>query len=163
MQDAGVEASIEAGQRTAIETVYRQQGDRLWRALRLAMGSSDVATDAVAEAFAQLIARGPDVRDPVGWVWKAAFRIAAGEMKRRVRDAALAEDLPIDAPEPLVDLERGLRELTPHQRAAVVLAEYAGWTHAEIARALRSTPAAVAVHVHRARKRLRVLMEERDD
>jgi RNA polymerase sigma-70 factor (ECF subfamily) len=162
MQDADVEASIEAAQRGAVELLYRQEGDRLWRALRLTTGNSDTASDALAEAFAQLIARGSAVRNPVAWVWRSSFRIAAGEMQRSRRDDPLPEDLPTDAPDPLVDLERGLRTLTPHQRAAVILADYAGWSHAEIARTLRSTPAAVAVHVHRARRRLRTLMEERD-
>ena len=157
-----METHIEAGQRTAVEAVYRQQRERLWRALRLVTGSSDIASEALSEAFAQLIARGAAVHDPASWVWRSAFRIARGEMQRRGRDEPLIEELPVEAPEPLVDLLRGLSTLTPHQRTSVVLADYAGWTHAEIARALRSTPAAVAVHVHRARRRLRAFLEERD-
>jgi RNA polymerase sigma-70 factor, ECF subfamily len=162
MQDAEVKTHIEAGQGTAVEAVYRQQCDRLWRALRLATGSSDVANDALAEAFAQLIRRGSAVRDPTAWVWRSAFRIARGEMRRRGQHEPLNEELPVEAPEPLVDLHRALRSLTPHQRTAVVLADYAGWRHAEIARVLGSSPAAVAVHVHRARRRLRASLEERD-
>jgi DNA-directed RNA polymerase specialized sigma24 family protein len=49
------------------------------------------------------------------------------------------------------------------QRASLVLADYAGWSHREIARALGSTVSAVGVHVHRARKRLRDLLEDDDD
>jgi RNA polymerase sigma-70 factor, ECF subfamily len=160
MQDAEVETYI--GQSAAVEAVYRQQCDRLWRALRLSTRSSDIASDAMAEAFAQLIARGSAVHDPVAWVWRSAFRIASGEMQRRRQHEPLNEELPAEAPEPLVDLYRGLSGLTPHQRTAVVLADYAGWTHAEIARVIRSTPAAVGVHVHRARRRLRASLEERD-
>jgi RNA polymerase sigma-70 factor, ECF subfamily len=159
MHDADVKASIDRG-RGAVEAVYREQGDRLWRAIRLATGNSEIANDAVAEAFAQLLGRGSNVRDPAAWVWRSAFRIAAGELQRRKANQPLEEDLPTYAPEPLVDLVRGLRTLTSHQRAALVLADYAGWTHAEIARALRSTPAAVAVHVHRARRRLREELRE---
>jgi DNA-directed RNA polymerase specialized sigma24 family protein len=36
----------------AVETVYRQDGDRLWRALYAFAGDADLASDAVAEAFA---------------------------------------------------------------------------------------------------------------
>ena len=41
-----------------IETLYRDQGMRLWRALVLTTASPDVADDAVAEAFAQALRRG---------------------------------------------------------------------------------------------------------
>jgi DNA-directed RNA polymerase specialized sigma24 family protein len=68
----------------------------------------------------------------------------------------------ITDPEPLVDVLRALAELTMHQRTAVVLADYAGYPHAEIAKILGSTTAAVAVHVYRGRRRLRSLLEVND-
>src|SRR2546430_12508817 len=43
------------------------------------------ASDAMAEAFAQALARGNELRSPQRWVWRAAFRIAAGELKARLR------------------------------------------------------------------------------
>jgi RNA polymerase sigma-70 factor, ECF subfamily len=162
MQDAAVEVEIETDHRAALEAVYLEHGDRLWRALVLATGSGDIAAEAVAETFAQLIARGPAVKDPAAWIWRSAFRIATGEMQRRRRLDPLPDELPFDAPEPLIDLNRALRTLTAHQRTAVVLADYAGWGHADIARFMGSTPAAVAVHVHRARRRLRALLEVDD-
>jgi len=42
----------------------------------------EVASDAVAEAFAQLIRRGDEVRDPRAWVWRSAFRIADRDVPR---------------------------------------------------------------------------------
>ncbi|MEX0985465.1 MAG: sigma factor-like helix-turn-helix DNA-binding protein [Actinomycetota bacterium] len=162
MQDAVVGADIDVERGEIIEAVYREHGPRLWRALRLATGNPDVASEAVAEAFAQLIGRGEAVRDPEAWVWRAGFRLAMGEMRRASKALPLPDELPRDAPEPLVDLERALRVLTAHQRTAVVLANYAGWSHREIAEVLDSTSAAVAVHVHRARRRLRTLLEEHD-
>jgi RNA polymerase sigma factor (sigma-70 family) len=65
-------------------------------------------------------------------------------------------------PEPFVDLWRALATLPAKQRASVVLADYAGWSHREIAAALGSTVSAVGVHVHRARRRLRELLEDHD-
>lgn len=144
-QDADVEVRIETDRHAAIEAVYRHEADRLWRALRLATGSGDVASEIVSEAFAQLLARGSVVHDARAWLWRSAFKIAAGEMQRRRRYGCSFEELPADAPEPLVDLERALGVLTPHQRTAIVLAECGGWRHSEIARVLGSTPAAVAV------------------
>ncbi len=63
-------------------------------------------------------------------------------------------------PDPFVDLWRALAKLPLKQRASVVLADYAGWSHREIAKALGSSVSAVGVHVHRARKRLRDLLED---
>jgi RNA polymerase sigma factor (sigma-70 family) len=66
----------------------------------------------------------------------------------------------IGMPEPFIDLWRALAQLPITQRASVVLADYAGWSHREIADALGSSVSAVGVHVHRARKRLRRLLED---
>ena len=122
-----------------------------------------MADDAVAEAFAQALRRGRALRDPSAWVWRAAFRIAAGELKVR-RGIELAAVGEIETmPESFVDLWRTLAELPAKQRASVVLADYAGWSHREIARALDTSISAVGVHVYRARRRLRELLEEHDD
>lgn len=145
-----------------LERLYREQGGRLWRSIVLSTGSRDVADDAVAEAFAQALARGDAIRDPAAWIWRAAFRIAAGELKERSMAGLTAIEPSEDAPESVVDLMRALAELTPHQRTAVVLADYGGYPHREIARILGSSVSAVGVHVHRARRRLRRLLEADD-
>lgn len=145
-----------------IERTFRDHQVRLWRALVLATGSADVASEAVSEAFAQAIARGEAIRDPAAWVWTAAFKIAKGELAHRGSQRTLTGEPAITDPEPLVDVLRALGELTAHQRTAVVLADYAGYPHAEIAKILGSTAAAVAVHVHRGRRRLRSLLEVND-
>jgi DNA-directed RNA polymerase specialized sigma24 family protein len=150
----------EAGHR--IELVYREHGARMWRAVFLSSGSREVADDAVAEAFAQALRRGSAVRDPAAWVWRVAFRLAAGELKERGRVEHFEGDPVPGLPDPFVDLWRALALLPLKQRASVVLADYAGWSHREIAKALGSSVSAVGVHVHRARKRLRDLLEDED-
>ena len=146
-----------------LERVYREDGGRLWRAVFLTSGSREVADDAVAEAFAQALRRGRALRDPAAWVWRAAFRIAAGELKERSTMQAFEEGPVTGLPDPFVDLWRALALLPLKQRASVVLADYAGWSHREIAKALGSSVSAVGVHVHRARKRLRDLLEDSDE
>jgi RNA polymerase sigma-70 factor (ECF subfamily) len=162
-----VEADIaddlpERGAQDRVERVYREHGDRLWRAVFLASGSRDVADDAVAEAFAQALRRGRSLRDPAAWVWRAAFRIAAGELRERSSMDVYTKEPVAGLPEPFVDLWRALGALPRMQRASVVLADYAGWSHQEIATALGSSVSAVGVHVHRGRKRLRTLLEASD-
>ncbi|HEV2950712.1 MAG TPA: RNA polymerase sigma factor [Actinomycetota bacterium] len=145
-----------------LEVVYREQGTRLWRAVFLTSGSREVADDAVAEAFAQALRRGRALRDPAAWVWPVAFRVAAGELKERGRMTTFEVEPVGGMPEPFVDLWRALGRLPLKQRTSVVLADYAGWSHREIAKALGSSVSAVGVHVHRARKRLRDLLEDED-
>lgn len=144
-----------------LEEVYRRSADRLWRALLLYSGNREVASDAVSEAFAQALARGPGIRDQEAWIWKAAFRIAAGEMKSRRRTAASAEGS-YEMPDPVPELLSALRNLSAKQRGAIVLHYYAGYSLTEVAQMLKSTPGAVAVHLHRGRARLRDLLEDHD-
>ena len=72
----------------------------MWRSILLFGGDPDVASDAVAEAFAQLIRRGPLVDDAAAWVTRAAFRIAAGELKERRQTGYAIVDEPYQMPEP---------------------------------------------------------------
>jgi RNA polymerase sigma-70 factor, ECF subfamily len=146
-----------------LEVLFREEAPRLWRSLLLSTEDPEVANDAVAEAFAQALRRGAELRDPLAWVWRVAFRVAAGEMQSRRSWRELGGDPGYETPEPLFDLIRALRTLTEHQRTAVVLADYAGYSHRQIAGVLGSTTAAVGVHVHRARKRLREMLEEDDE
>ena len=113
----------------------------------------------VAEAFTQLLRRGTDVREPAKWVWRSAFKIAGGELQRRRRQVGepLAEPSSSD-PESMIDLHRAIATLSPSQRAAVVLHDYAGYTASESARIVGSTEAAMRVHLMRGRRRLRLIL-----
>ncbi len=147
----------------AVERAYRAQSERLWRAVLLYSGDREVTSDAVAEAFAQALRRGPEISDVDRWVWRAAFRIARGELQRRRLHASEVPDLPADVPEDTVDLIRALACLTPKQRGSVVLHHYAGYSNKETAEILGSTGAAVGVHLERGRARLRELLGDDHD
>ncbi len=157
VQDALVTAVLE------LERLYREDGARLWRALVAFSGDREVANDAVAEAFAQALGRGDYLRDPQRWIWRAAFRIAAGELKDRRRFQAQVFDPSYETAEPPARLIGGLARLSPNQRAALVLHYYAGYPTREIAGVLGSSAATVRVHLSQGRKRLRRILEEHDD
>jgi RNA polymerase sigma-70 factor (ECF subfamily) len=126
-------------------------------------GDPEVASDAVAEAFAQVLRRGDEVRDPERWIWRAAFRIAAGELKERrsiVETTAAIGSYEIE--EPARDLVVALGALSERQRASVVLHDAAGFSAREVARIVGSTEAAVRVHLMRGRRRLRDLLKDDD-
>lgn len=144
----------------SVERAYREQADRLWRALVLFSGEPEIASDAVSEAFAQAIGRGPAIVEVDRWVWRSAFKIARGELKRRRRHTSEVPDLPADIPVETVDLVAALGALSAKQRASVVLHHYAGYTTKETAAIIASTAGAVGVHLERGRKRLRELLGE---
>jgi RNA polymerase sigma-70 factor, ECF subfamily len=150
--------------RSALGALYAEEGPRLWRAVFAFSHDREVTNDAVAEAFAQCIRRGDEVRDPRAWVWRVAFRIAAGELKDRSRRGG--GDIPersYEMPEVTASLIGALRSLPPNQRAALVLHYYADYPTDEIAKILGIGRATVRVHISRGRKRLRTLLEDETD
>ena len=142
-----------------VEAVYRQDGDRLWRALYAFAGDEEVASDAVAEAFAQALRRGPAIRDVRNWVWRSAFRLATGDLKRQssLSRGPMPEGAFHDA-HPDEQLLAALRGLTPQQRAVIVLHYYVDCPVREISRRTGINALAVRAHLSRGRKHLRVLL-----
>ena len=157
MHQRGLEAG-EVGKPVELELVYREHGDRLWSAVYAFAGDRDVASDAVAEAFAQVLRRGAAVREPLPWLWRAAFRIAAGELKRRRHLSADVPARPYEMPEAGGTVLAAVGRLPERQRAAVALHYYADRPVREAARIMGTSPTAVGVHLFRARKRLRELL-----
>lgn len=149
----------------SVEALYRAEAPRLWRAVFAWAGDAEVASDAVAEAYAQVLRRGAAVRDPAAWTWQTAFRLAAGALKDG-RTSSDAEPDPatgahVDAySDP--DLLAALRRLPDGQRAAVVLFYYADLPIRQIADRLGSNSLAVRANLSRGRRRLRELLGERN-
>lgn len=134
----------------------------MWRAVLGFAGDREIASDAVAEAFAQALRRGDALRSPIAWIWRTAFRVAAGELKlRRSQPTAVVEgayELGADSSE----LVGALSRLPKRLRAAVVLHHIADYPVREVAQVLGSSEAAVRMRLTRGRRRLRELLEERD-
>jgi RNA polymerase sigma-70 factor, ECF subfamily len=150
----------------SVEALFRADADRLWRAIYAFAADGDIASDAVAEAYAQVLRRGSAVRDPQAWTWRVAFRIASGALKAR-RAGAIAT-APADTgdyrdryADP--DLLDALRRLPESQRAAVVLFYYADLPVSQIAERLGSSSLAVRAHLSRGRRRLRQLLGDDDE
>jgi RNA polymerase sigma-70 factor (ECF subfamily) len=157
VQDAGVRVSTEG-----LETVYREHGPAIWRALVAFAGNKDAASDALAEAFAQALARGDAIRDPVAWIWRVAFIVARAELKERSEGAPMNDEPSYELPDPLVDLFRVLDRLSPNQRLAIVLHDYADRPTDEVAAVMGASRATVHVHLSKGRRRLRDLLETND-
>jgi RNA polymerase sigma factor (sigma-70 family) len=159
------EVTLSGPQQEWAEDVFLALAPRLWRALLLYSGSADLASDAVSEAFAQAMGVRKEIRDPKGWIWKAAFKIAAGELARRTETVG-----PIDVPAPvtatdpesIIDLVRALGQVSDMQRRALILRHYMGYSNVEIARILGSTPSSIGVGLFRSTRKLRALLSEEE-
>jgi len=146
-----------------VEAVYRADAERLWRAIYAYGGDAEIANDAVAEAFAQVLNRGAAVRDPSAWTWRTAFRIAAGALKARAagdRVSAVPTEHVDRYGDP--DLLAALRQLPDAQRAAVILFYYADLPIRDIAARLGTNSLAVRANLSRGRGRLRQLLGDHD-
>jgi len=147
---------------TALERLYRDEGRRLWWALLAYSGDPDVASDAAAESFAQALRRGRELRDARAWVWRVAFRVAAGELDRRRSTEPTIPERAVPVDDARLEILDALGRLRDRQRAAIVLHYYADLPVRRIAVLLGISSATVRVHLHRGRQRLAELLEYDD-
>lgn len=152
------DAIVDHAQRRIAE-LYREQGPKLWRALFSFAGDPEIASDAVAEAFARALREGDAIRDPSAWLWRVAFRLASAELRRR-RESPAFEESSYEMPEPVPELMAALRTLSPNQRLAIALHDYADRPVGEVASVLGCSRATVHVHLSQGRRRLRKLLED---
>lgn len=140
----------------SIEDVFEELHPRLWRGLVAFTASADLASEAEAEAYAQALARGDEIRDLNSWLWASAYRIARGllaESSKQGPRAASVSTLTEDVH--LVEFVSMLGELSEQQRMVVILRYVGGYKPAEIAEVLDTSPETVRVQLHRAHSSLR--------
>ena len=158
---------VRAGTAANYEQVFRDAAPGLWRTIyAFAAGRRAVADDAVAEAFARALEQAGQIRDPVPWLYRTALRLAAEDLRReRWEPGPEPDQAAAAAAAGLGALVPALRQLSPAQRAAVVLHYEADLPVREVARQMGTSVAAVKVHLFRGRRRLRELLgaEEVDD
>ena len=146
-----------------LDAAFREHGSAVYRTLyAFTAGRRALAEEATAEAFARAIAHASRIRDPVPWIYRTAFRVAAEEMKRERRAPPEATAHHEDVTPGLAGLVDALRALSPNQRAAVVLRYEADLPVDEVARRMGISAATVRVHLHRGRARLRELLGDEE-
>jgi DNA-directed RNA polymerase specialized sigma24 family protein len=147
--------------RDRVEAVYRSVHPRLWRSLFSYTGDAELASDAEAEAFAQVLRRGDAVEDLEAWVWRSAFRIASGLLSARSSSTDLVSVCGSTASTGSVAEFLGLlAELSPQQRACVALRYVGRYTSPEIGELLGTSAGTVRVQLHRAHAALRHSIRE---
>ncbi|MBN1458248.1 MAG: sigma-70 family RNA polymerase sigma factor [Armatimonadetes bacterium] len=128
-----------------------------------------IAEDAAQEAFLQLLVHWPRVRamdDPVGWVYRVGINRCRDYRRAARRANRIAERILQPAPSRQeapwssgVEVMSVLASLPRRQRMVAVLFFVAGHSTAEIAHTMGISQGAVGSHLHKARKKLRMMLE----
>jgi RNA polymerase sigma-70 factor (ECF subfamily) len=154
----------EEAERHDFDALFRAEQDGLYRTiLAFTGGRADVAEEATAEAFARAYAHRSEIRDPLAWVYRVAFRIATDEVRRDRRRGADTEMAIPEADPMMTDLIVALRRISAKQRAAIVLRHVADLEMEEVARRMGIATPTVRVHLHRGRSKLRKLLGSEED
>jgi RNA polymerase sigma-70 factor, ECF subfamily len=138
-------------------------------------GATDAAEDLAQEAYLRFFAmnvkaRPPDANDPRGsraLLFTIVLNLVRSASRRRIvleldEDVATTNGDPAalaSTAEEKVRLERALAALQPAWRAALFLADGLDCSYAEVARVLSTSDDVVRTTLHRARKKLREMLE----
>ena len=158
--------------RDALDGVFRAAGGRIIAALAARFRSIDLAEESFAEACARAIPAWVEAlpRDPAGWLYRVAERIALDQLRRSgVRAAAQLPELePAATPEDLMMADDRLipderlqlifvcchPAIHPEARAALTLRLVCGLSTEEIARAFLVNEPTLAQRLVRAKKKI---------
>lgn len=122
--------------------------------------AEDLVHDGMLRAFGTLGLGGEQIRQPRSFLFRVLTNLWIDELRRARPELRGAEASDLPAPEmsdpgELRDaVELAFEQLTPRERAAVVLKEGFDLGHAEIAEVLSTSEGAVKVALHRGRRRL---------
>jgi RNA polymerase sigma factor (sigma-70 family) len=145
-------------------TWYRANHAGVLATLTLTAGSTEVAEDVTAEAFARAFEHWDRVRTmeaPRGWLYKVALNL----LRRRGRRLALERDLlrrtpAPETPPPALDPElwQAVKALPERQRTAVALRYVLDLPEADVAQIMGTTRGSASASLTTARRRLEALL-----
>ena len=153
------------------EALVLEYQTKLARYLRRMVGDAEVALDLTQEVFLsayRMLRADPRRELSAGWLYRAATNAGISFLRRKKILRMLPLDREIDRSAwrvdersaASVDLQAALGRLAPEQSAALLLTSYAGYSSAEAAAILGTTPDAVRQRVCRAMRVLRTIMKE---
>jgi RNA polymerase sigma-70 factor, ECF subfamily len=147
--------------------LFRTEYEAVVRTVYLILHDRERARDITQDAFTELLTRWRKIsryERPDAWVRRVAIRMAIRFLNRERRRPVLERELdPSSLPQPSdLDLLRAIEQLTPSQRAVIVLFYFEDRPVAEVADILGLTLGAAKVALHRSRKHLAAILGERD-
>jgi RNA polymerase sigma factor (sigma-70 family) len=161
--------AAQSGDAVALAELLRSVWPDAYRIARTIVPDHATAEDVAQDACAQVLDALGSLRDPerfAPWFLRIAVNAASGRRRKSGRERLL-EPAPT-APERLsaderLDVRRAIDALDPASRVAIVLRYYYDLSSAEIARIMQSTPVTVRWRLMRAHRRLRGLLESREN
>jgi RNA polymerase sigma factor (sigma-70 family) len=166
--DLSIEGTMSDAQ--SFEEFFGAESPAMFRRLCLVTGNRHEAEEVLQDAFLKLFERWDRVRlmeDPTGYLYRTAFHLCT----RRSRRAAMAVRRTLRVRESSDEfaaadahfmVEQGLSQLSPRQRAAVVLTELLGYTSEAAARVLGVRPGTVRALASQGRAVMRRGLEASD-
>ncbi|HEX6580238.1 MAG TPA: sigma-70 family RNA polymerase sigma factor [Actinomycetota bacterium] len=154
----------------SFEGFFEAESAAMFRRLCLVTGNRHEAEEVMQDAFLNVFERWDRVRqmdDPTGYLYRIAFNV----FKRRSRRAAMALRRTLGvgegndeyaAADARFMVEQGLAELSPRQRAAIVLTELLGYSSEAAGKVLGVRPVTVRALASQGRAAMRRTLE-RDD
>lgn len=152
------------------DTFFEEEHERLFKALYFVTGNRQDAEELMQDAFLKLWERWDQIHrinDPTAYL----FRVALNGFRMRRRRAAMAIRKVIPAPESRdgfreaemrADVRHLLLQVTPRQRAALLLVDLLGYSSEQAARILRVRPSTVRALATQGRRALRATEGAKD-
>jgi RNA polymerase sigma-70 factor (ECF subfamily) len=154
----------------SMETLFRENYQRLVQSLAFITLDREQAADVVQESFLELCIHWPKVStypDPAGWLFRVAVNRAKDQRRSLRRLARLipflgspsAKAAGVDDWQPRRELLAAFKKLPQQQRAAASLYYLADLSISEVASILDISEGTVNSHLNRARAALRTFLE----
>jgi RNA polymerase sigma-70 factor (ECF subfamily) len=167
---SGSSDEAERASRSRFEALFHDHADAVL-AYAIRRSDPDTAEDVVAETFAVAWRRLDVIQDPtLPWLLGVARRVLANQRRSRGRAEALAlrlvgeavasSDDPADEVAARVSAQAALAHLIPAEREVLELLAWEGLSATQAAEVLGCSRAAIAVRLHRARRRVHRLLDE---
>jgi RNA polymerase sigma-70 factor (ECF subfamily) len=164
LRASGTPEEADADPLGRFEALFRQNADAVL-AYATRRSDPDTAQEVVAETFAVAWRRLDVVPDPaIAWLLGVARKVLANERRSRSRSESLtlrivngpvsSPDDPAEVVDARLSVQAAIDRLLPAEREVLELLAWEGLSPAQAAEALGCSRAAIAVRLHRARRRL---------
>lgn len=164
------------GDRAAMERLYREHAGRVYSVVRRLAGEDALADDLAQEAWIRAFEKLDLFRGDASfgtWMYRLATNTALNRLRSDRRHRELESEAPRDGihgrngsvDEAVINqrvLQRALDRLPDGYRRVLVLHDVEGMTHAEIAETLDVAVGTSKSQLHKARARMRELIEPRE-
>ena len=167
---------LAGGNETGLDRLMERHGDRILHYLMRILQHEQDALDLLQETFVRVFTHRSRFRSDgkfSTWIFSIATNLARDQMRWRARhpnvsfpdgDESEYRENPAKELEPFEQVrdveeaalvKKAVQELPEELRIPLVLAEYEGKTHKEIATVMTCSPKAVEMRIYRAKKELR--------